>query len=59
MINFKTAHNDKKVWDRPDEFRPERFIDENGQFNRQHNFIQFGLGNLHNVTIIILQLLVS
>ncbi|XP_043286450.1 methyl farnesoate epoxidase-like [Venturia canescens] len=44
LLNLNSAHKDGAVWERPEEFHPERFLDENGQFNRKHEFMQFGLG---------------
>lgn len=44
MTNLYSAHLDEKVWDRPQEFRPERFIDPKGRLKKQDLSIPFGLG---------------
>ncbi|XP_068118116.1 cytochrome P450 2F2-like [Hyperolius riggenbachi] len=35
---------DKKYWDKPEEFNPERFLDENGKFVKNDALIPFGAG---------------
>ena len=37
-------HHDPNYWDRPSEFRPERWLDDNGQLIKHDNFIPFGIG---------------
>ncbi|KAL0099679.1 hypothetical protein PUN28_019820 [Cardiocondyla obscurior] len=44
LFDFHSVHNDKAYWDQPDEFRPQRFLDEQGQFCRSNYSIPFGLG---------------
>jgi len=34
----------KKTWGDPENFRPERFLDKNGQFRSNENVVYFGLG---------------
>ena len=37
---------DTDVWDSPEEFRPERFLNENGLLDeKKENFIPFSIGN--------------
>ncbi len=49
MINMWTLHHDEEFWQDPDIFRPERFLDEDGQLlppdhpNRKH-LLPFGAG---------------
>lgn len=45
LPNLKSVHMDKEHWGDPEVFRPERFIDENGQFVDDSWMIPFGLGN--------------
>ena len=44
-MNFNSANNDKTHWDRPEEFRPQRFLDENGKFRQLPAAMPFGFGN--------------
>ncbi|XP_076033235.1 cytochrome P450 2L1-like [Oratosquilla oratoria] len=42
---LKYCHWNSKVWDHPEEFQPERFVDDNGEFcNRKEGLLPFGLG---------------
>ncbi|CAG7724585.1 unnamed protein product, partial [Allacma fusca] len=36
--------HDPEVWDEPEEFRPERFLDERGRFQKNENLVIFGPG---------------
>lgn len=37
---------DTKTWQEPDKFKPERFLDENGEFDRKlDKSLPFGAGN--------------
>ncbi|CAI9729725.1 cytochrome P450 2B4-like [Octopus vulgaris] len=38
------AHSDPNHWDKPEEFRPERWIDENNELKKNEAFLPFGLG---------------
>ncbi|KAK0086071.1 hypothetical protein PV325_000574 [Microctonus aethiopoides] len=44
LFNFYSAHNDSSCWDKPEEFCPERFLDENGVFRWRNELMIFGLG---------------
>ncbi|CAB0032549.1 unnamed protein product [Trichogramma brassicae] len=44
LMNFYSANNDEKVWKDPQEFRPQRFLDENGKLRSNSASIPFGLG---------------
>ncbi|XP_077259189.1 LOW QUALITY PROTEIN: methyl farnesoate epoxidase [Temnothorax americanus] len=44
LFDYHSVHNDETYWDRPNEFRPQRFLDEQGQFCRSNYSIPFGLG---------------
>jgi cytochrome P450 len=39
-----SAHFDTDYWENPEEFRPERFLDENNSLIRHEAFYPFGLG---------------
>ncbi|XP_022081405.1 cytochrome P450 2D9-like [Acanthaster planci] len=42
--NIYAVHFDPKLWGDPENFRPERFIDESGRIKRPPYFIPFGIG---------------
>ncbi|XP_033223161.1 methyl farnesoate epoxidase-like [Belonocnema kinseyi] len=44
LPDFHSVHNDETYWENPEEFRPERFLDENNQFRQNHAAIPFGIG---------------
>ncbi|CAL7939979.1 unnamed protein product [Xylocopa violacea] len=44
LLDFHSVHNDPAHWDHPEVFRPQRFLDENGQFCQNNASIPFGLG---------------
>lgn len=44
ILNLYALHHDRKIWGDPENFRPERFIDENGKFFRHEALIPFGTG---------------
>ncbi|KAK3083809.1 hypothetical protein FSP39_003541 [Pinctada imbricata] len=44
IANLYSAHIDKKYWDDPHEFRPERFLGENGKIRRREAFVPFSTG---------------
>ncbi|KOC62836.1 putative cytochrome P450 305a1 [Habropoda laboriosa] len=44
LANLKSIHMDKEHWGDPEVFRPERFIDEKGQFINDSWLVPFGLG---------------
>lgn len=47
LLNIYAIHRDPEIWQNPDEFVPERFLDENGHFcfERTSNLVSFGLGH--------------
>ncbi|KAL6430089.1 hypothetical protein ACFW04_007705 [Cataglyphis niger] len=47
LFHYHSAHNDKAHWDEPNVFRPQRFLDERGQFSRNNSTFPFGLGKRH------------
>ncbi|NXT91927.1 CP2U1 protein, partial [Anhinga rufa] len=42
--NLWSVHRDPNIWEKPDEFQPSRFLDENGQIIKKEAFIPFGMG---------------
>ena len=44
LCDLMSVHMDPTVSDEPDVFRPERFIDENGQFRKNEAFCSFSMG---------------
>ncbi|XP_077427386.1 cytochrome P450 2U1 [Vanacampus margaritifer] len=44
LPNLWSVHRDAAVWDQPDTFKPERFLDEEGKLARKECFMPFGIG---------------
>ena len=44
IINFTSIHHDPDLWENPEEFIPERFMDERGNTYRPDGFIPFSMG---------------
>jgi len=44
VMNTYSIHMDEKVWGDPHVFRPERFLDANGNVNSLPSFMPFGMG---------------
>ncbi|XP_020652021.3 cytochrome P450 2U1 isoform X1 [Pogona vitticeps] len=42
--NLWSVHRDPKIWERPNDFYPARFLDEKGQLLKKETFIPFGIG---------------
>lgn len=47
ILNIYGIHYSKTVWDKPNEFNPERFMDEKGKARHKYAFMPFG-GGAHN-----------
>ena len=46
MVNYEHIHMDSKYWEKPNEFYPEHFIDENSKLiTKKEGFIAFSSGN--------------
>ena len=43
-MNLWSVYQDKERFVDPENFRPERFLDENGKYNRDDTLIFFGIG---------------
>lgn len=45
QVGLFALHNDKEVWGDPENFRPERFLDDHGKVNLKKDFsLPFGAG---------------
>ncbi|XP_072038457.1 cytochrome P450 2J6-like isoform X2 [Amphiura filiformis] len=44
VSNLWAVHNDPDIWTEPDQFRPERFLDEDGKLRHREEFIPFSAG---------------
>lgn len=44
--NLWSVHRDPNIWEKPDEFQPSRFLDENGHLIKKESFIPFGMGKI-------------
>ena len=42
MPNVYAIHRDKTIWENPEEFNPDRWLDENGQFKLHQGFMLWG-----------------
>jgi len=43
-VNLHSAHMDPSVWPEPEKFRPERFLNEEGEVVNRENLIIFSMG---------------
>lgn len=44
VLNMQSIHMNPKLWTNPDEFRPERFLDENNMVIGRDSIFPFGMG---------------
>lgn len=44
MTNLWAVHNDPQLWDQPEKFMPERFINKEGKAEKPEYLIPFGIG---------------
>ena len=44
MVNLWSVHMDPKIWGDPENFRPERFITQDGTFKKDEHLMLFGYG---------------
>lgn len=53
LTNLYSVHMDGKVWQNPEEFRPERFLDRDGNISVDENhYIPFGLGERFSIYVV-------
>uniref|UniRef100_A0ABI7ZGK7 Cytochrome P450 family 2 subfamily U member 1 n=1 Tax=Felis catus TaxID=9685 RepID=A0ABI7ZGK7_FELCA len=44
LPNLWSVHRDPAIWEKPDDFYPNRFLDDQGQLIKKETFIPFGIG---------------
>ncbi|CAK6432911.1 unnamed protein product [Pipistrellus nathusii] len=44
LPNLWAVHRDPAIWEKPNDFNPTRFLDEQGQLIKRETFIPFGIG---------------
>ncbi|XP_030046650.1 cytochrome P450 2U1-like [Microcaecilia unicolor] len=44
IANLWSVHKDPNIWEKPDDFNPNRFLDATGQILKKEVFIPFGIG---------------
>ncbi|XP_042557826.1 cytochrome P450 2U1 [Dipodomys spectabilis] len=44
LPNLWSIHRDPAIWEKPDDFYPNRFLDDQGQLIKKETFIPFGIG---------------
>lgn len=48
------VHNDPKLWDDPEAFKPERFINAEGKVKKPDCFLPFGVGESIYLTYVVI-----
>lgn len=51
LISLGDLHTDSNLWEEPEKFMPERFIDETGVLKTVEHFYPFGLGECKHVFV--------
>ena len=49
--NIWAVHHDPELWTDPDEFRPQRFLNEEGAVFQPEYYMPFSAGSYANITI--------
>lgn len=44
LPNLWSVHRDPAIWEKPNDFYPDRFLDDQGQLIKKETFIPFGIG---------------
>ena len=52
IVNLYSAHMDPDDWQQPQQFRPERFLDESGNVFDRDRIIPFSLGTSNTDSIL-------
>ena len=47
LPNLWSVHRDPAIWEKPNDFYPDRFLDDQGQLMKKETFIPFGIGQLN------------
>lgn len=47
LPNLWSIHRDPAIWEKPNDFYPNRFLDDQGQLIKKETFIPFGIGQLN------------
>ena len=48
MTFMESVHRDEDIWEKPNDFYPEHFLDEDGKFTlRKDAFLPFSTGNFY------------
>ena len=50
LANLWSVHHDPEIWDDPEEFRPSRFLDQDGKVVIKKEFMPFSIGNIFYVS---------
>ena len=49
LVNLYSAHMDSDDWNQPQQFRPERFLDQSGNVVDRDRVIAFSLGSVYSL----------
>ena len=49
LVNLHGVHYDPRYWEKPQEFKPERFLDSEGQYKKPDELIPFSIGRYLHV----------
>ena len=47
LPNLWSVHRDPAIWEKPNDFYPDRFLDDQGQLMKKETFSPFGIGQLN------------
>jgi len=54
LVNLYSAHMDPDDWQQPQQFRPERFLDESGNVINRDRVIAFSLGTAITACVVVI-----
>ncbi len=49
LSNLWAVHHDQNIWEDPEDFKPERFLTQDGKVKQPTEFIPFGIGKHKNI----------